>query len=77
MSEETEILLCLECNGVGTKSHEVLIDHHKGDYETRHELCRLCKGQGRIRKTTTTEVTITPYDNPKVKEIMFKKLKDK
>jgi len=73
----TEILLCPECNGVGSFEERTLVDHHKGDYDYYDRLCTICKGQGRLQKKVTTITEVTPYDNPKVAEILFKKLKKK
>jgi DnaJ-class molecular chaperone len=74
---ETEILICPICEGTGTKSWEVLVDPHKGDYESKQDLCPNCKGQGRMKKTVTTIIETVPYYNPEVKNLLFNKLKDK
>ena len=72
---DSKILLCDRCEGYGTSQSEVLVDHHKGDYETQYTICFKCNGSGRVRQVIETTITTEPYENPKVAEIMFKKLK--
>jgi DnaJ-class molecular chaperone len=54
-----EIIICEKCKGTGTVEVRELIDYHHGTYNITDKECSLCKGSGRMKKTTT--VTIEPY----------------
>jgi DnaJ-class molecular chaperone len=54
-----EITICERCKGKGTNENRELIDYHRGEYNSTYMQCPLCKGSGRMKKTTT--VTIEPY----------------
>jgi DnaJ-class molecular chaperone len=48
-----EIIICKNCDGKGTVENRDLVDYHKGIYDISHETCHICKGSGRMKKTTT------------------------
>ena len=65
-----EILICEGCSGSGIVQQSELEDYHKGEYRYWNTVCTMCKGNGRLLKTT--EVTIVPYDNPEVSLLLLK-----
>lgn len=71
-----EILLCEICNGTGTKEHCEIEDYHHNTYRVWYDVCLNCKGSGRLIRTTTTETTLKPYDNPEVAKIIYEKLQE-
>jgi len=56
-----ELTLCIDCAGVGKKSHRELVDYHKGDYDVTFTTCTSCNGSGRIYKQTISIIGIRPY----------------
>ncbi len=56
-----EIIICERCKGKGTNKERELVDYHRGEYNTTYIKCTLCKGSGRLKKTTT--VTIEPFES--------------
>lgn len=69
-----EIVICDQCKGAGCTEGRELADYHKHEYHYFDILCTRCNGSGRLQKTTT--VDYQPYDNPKVANLTFEKLKD-
>lgn len=61
MSVVREIILCAACKGVGWEELNEVTDYHKRDYRYWWVECRRCEGSGRIIKTTTTKVEVTPH----------------
>jgi len=66
----SEIVICSACDGVGTIQQSELSDYHRGEYKYWNTVCTMCKGSGRLLKTTTS--TIVPYDNSEVTLLLLK-----
>ena len=49
-----DIVICPECNGRGAIFEDILIDHHRGIYDTKRHTCERCEGNGRLERRTTT-----------------------
>jgi len=77
---KSSIVICSKCEGKGHNDKSELQDYHKGEYRHWEELCRYCKGSGRIITRTETTETVEPYNNSiadkLAAEITFKKLQD-
>lgn len=59
MWNDVKIEICKTCQGFGKTSYDELVDYHKRDYKTITEICRYCKGSGRMK--TTTIVKTEPF----------------
>lgn len=57
--QKSEVVLCENCDGKGHKYYDVLVNHHKGEYDTTKENCRVCGGSGRLWEETT--LSYRPY----------------
>src|SRR5215217_5772044 len=64
-TEKKALRSCTNCEGTGRKSRSELTDYHKREYDTFHEDCETCNGQGRV---IVTDIFISFGDmryNPK------------
>lgn len=61
-SEYKEVIVCRACNGIGSYTTEELVDYHRNNYETIRHVCKHCKGDGRMVKTTTSNHYQTKSD---------------
>lgn len=59
--ETKKLQSCLVCSGTGRTSRNELTDYHKREYDTFHEDCHKCAGQGRI---IITEIYVSLGDIP-------------
>lgn len=59
--ETKKIQSCPACSGTGRTSRNELTDYHKREYDTFHEDCHKCAGQGRI---IITEIYVSLGDIP-------------
>lgn len=64
--KKVKIILCKECEGEGQTHHCKLVDYHKGLYKEWEETCNICRGSGRIQRTTETTITEEPYETPRI-----------
>lgn len=55
--DDVTLVLCSKCEGMGYRSWDECVDHHRRDYETRSEECRFCEGSGRRWQTVSTRYT--------------------
>jgi hypothetical protein len=55
-----EIIICERCKGKETNEERELVDYHRSEYNITYIKCTLCKGSGRLKKTTT--VKIEPFE---------------
>lgn len=73
-TEKRHLKSCDRCQGTGRTSREELTDYHKREYDTFHEDCKNCNGQGRV---IVTEIFVSfgdiPY-SPKVKSSSFSRI---
>jgi DnaJ-class molecular chaperone len=55
------IELCTKCGGKGLIIWDVLVDHHKGDYEEHRKTCGQCDGSGKVVRIEKSSTEVRPF----------------
>lgn len=64
-TRSSRVEACTKCKGSGIYSYEDLVDYHRREYDTKHEKCDRCDGNGRMLIHQTYSVVRLPEETLK------------